>query len=137
MPTFGNLGHVLTNIGNSGSAGTIENYTCIAAPINGPYLYALDNTTSNRNIEYNVSLNTWDANPSTAGNHNPSLFLSAGSHGSSTYTPTNSDSNIHIGYVGNSGNHWMATFSVNYTATGGTGTTGSASTQKKVFCNFW
>jgi len=114
MTAFGNEGHVLTNTGQNANQ-TTENYTCISAPTNGPYLYKLDNTTGNRNIEYNVSSNAWNANPSTDGNHDPSNFLSAGSNGSSIITPTNANTALHIGY-GTTSTVWIASYSVDYSS---------------------
>ena len=114
MTAFSNVGHVLTNTARNANQ-TTENYTCISAPLNGPYLYKLDNSTGNQNIEYNVSSNAWNANPSTDGNHDPSNFLSAGSNGSSIITPTNANNVLHIGY-GTTNTVWMASFSVVYTS---------------------
>jgi len=114
MTAFSNVGHVLTNTARNANQ-TTENYTCIAAPLNGPYLYKLDNSTGNKNIEYNVSSNTWNANPSTDGNHDPSNFLDAASNGSSIITPTNANNVLHIGY-GTTNTVWMASFSVVYTS---------------------
>ena len=114
MSAFGNVGHVLTNTARNANQ-TTENYFCISAPTNGPYLYELDNSTGNQNIEYNVSTNAWNANPSTNGNHDPSNFLNAGSNGSNIITPSNANSTLHIGY-GTTSTIWMASFSVVYTS---------------------
>lgn len=118
MSAFGNVGHVLTNTAQNTNQ-TTENYTCVSVlPTTNPtkYLYQLNNTSANRNIEYDVSTNQWNANPSTNGNHDPSIFISAGSSGSSIITPSNANSTLHIGYVANAGTHWMASFSVVYTS---------------------
>jgi len=146
MALFGNTGHVLTNTARNTNQST-ENYTCIVVQSSGntllTALYKLDNTTGNQNIEYDFISNTWTANPSTGGNHDPSIFLSAGSNGSSVITPSNANTALHIGYLaGGTTSYWMATYSVDYTSSGnGINTLGddsdSEQAPKKVHCNFW
>jgi len=113
MASFGNVGHVLTNAARAASQNT-SHMECISVA-NNTYLYQFQSgTNGGDNIAYNASTNTWDPNPSTNGNYDPSLFMSGTAQGDPTVTPTNSDTTLHVGYSGNAGNIWMISFSVTY-----------------------
>lgn len=126
MPALGELGHVLTNQGVSGSY-TTDPWTCTSVGSTSVYMR---NSTNNA-IQYD-STNGW----SDYGSDNPNIFrTSVGG----TVTNPPADATVLYLYAQNS---LFAVLNTGYSSGGGSGSGGgggssSSTTSKKVFCNFW